>query len=201
MPIDWLMNYWHEIKSQDRRVEKLTPPASLFQHIGDISSLQEKGLSGREQREPFFNQFDQKFKGMNPSATVTTSMSFSQRRTTRCLWKRKWFFLSFNSSKGGLSVDEVSNTNCSPTSDGGNRVSLWTARFSDRRYPSRKPTWRGKYTFKKSSDLCGTFTTLGPLNKGRIDIFPNNSKKFVCLRILETDSHANFVYFREINIW
>ena len=67
--------YWREIKSQDRRVEKLTPPASLFQHIGDISSLKENGLSGRKQREPFFDQFDQKFKGMNPSATVTTSMS------------------------------------------------------------------------------------------------------------------------------
>ena len=45
MPIDWLMDYRREIKSQDRRVEKLTPPASLFQHIGDISSLEEKGLS------------------------------------------------------------------------------------------------------------------------------------------------------------
>ena len=27
MPIDWLMDYWREIKSQDRRVEKLIPPA------------------------------------------------------------------------------------------------------------------------------------------------------------------------------
>ena len=75
MPIDWLMDYWREIKSQDHRVKKLTPPASLFQDFGDISSLKEKGLSGKIQREPFFDQFDQKFKGVNPSAGVTTSMS------------------------------------------------------------------------------------------------------------------------------
>ena len=42
MPIDWLMDYWREIKSQDRRVEKLTPPVSLFQHIGDISCLKKR---------------------------------------------------------------------------------------------------------------------------------------------------------------
>ena len=140
MPIDWLMDYWREIKSQDRRVEKLTPPASLFQHIGDISSLEEKGLSGRKQREPFFDQFEQKFIGMNPSATVTRSMSSHSGEPQDACEKGSGFFLGHNCnySKEGVSVDEVSNTNCSPTSNGGDRVSLRAARFVNRRYPSRK---------------------------------------------------------------
>ncbi|KAK2550814.1 hypothetical protein P5673_028495, partial [Acropora cervicornis] len=100
MPIDWLMDYWREIKSQDRRVEKLTPPASLFQHIGDISSLKEKGLSGGEQREPFFDQFEQKFKGMNPSATVTTSMYSYSGEPQDAYEKGSGFFWATTPRKG-----------------------------------------------------------------------------------------------------
>lgn len=91
MPIDWLMGHWRNIKSQDRRGEK-PPPASLFQHIGDIVSLKEKGLSGRKQREPFFDQFEQKFKGMNPSATVTTSMSSHSGEAQDAYEKGSGFF-------------------------------------------------------------------------------------------------------------
>ena len=165
MPIDWLMDYWREIKSQDRRVQKLIPPASLFQHIGVRSSLKENGLSGKEQREPFFDQFEQKFKGMNPSATVTTSMSSHSGEAQDAYEKGSGFFLGYNSSKGGLSVDEVSNTNCSPTSNGGDRVSLRAARFVNRRYPSRKP--RGKYTFQGEKRFVWDFHDFGTTQQGK----------------------------------
>ena len=54
MPIDWLMDYWRKIKSQDRRAEKLNPPASLFQHIGDISSLKRKRIIGQKTKRTIF---------------------------------------------------------------------------------------------------------------------------------------------------
>jgi len=41
MPIDWLMEQWRQIK--ELKPETRLPRASLFQHIGDRSSLQEKG--------------------------------------------------------------------------------------------------------------------------------------------------------------
>ncbi|XP_067024853.1 alpha-1,3-mannosyl-glycoprotein 4-beta-N-acetylglucosaminyltransferase C-like [Acropora muricata] len=199
MPIDWLMDYWREIKSQDRRVEKLTPPASLFQHIGDISSLKEKGLSGRKQREPFFDQFEQKFKGMNPSATVTTSMYSYSGEPQDAYEKGSGFFWAATPRKG----DYLSIKFQTPTAV--QRATVETGCHDAQRDLLTEGILQGSLEenthSKDKNDLCGTFTTLGPLNKGRIDIFPNNSKKFVCLRILVTDSHINFVYFREINIW
>ena len=94
------MDYWREIKSQDHRVKKLTPPASLFQDFGDISSLKEKGLSGKKQREPFFDQFDQKFKGVNPSAGVTTSMSSHRGEPQDAYEKGTGFFSATTPRKG-----------------------------------------------------------------------------------------------------
>ena len=41
MPTDWLMGVWRQIK--EPKPEDRLPPASLFQHIGDRSSLKEKG--------------------------------------------------------------------------------------------------------------------------------------------------------------
>ena len=199
MPIDWLMGHWRKIKSQYRRAEKLTPPASLFQHIGDISSLKEKGLSGRKQREPFFDQFEQKFKGMNPSATVTTSMSSHSGEPQDAYEKGSGFFWATTPRKG----DYLSMKFQTPTVV--QRVTVETGcHYAQRDLLTEgilQGSLEGNTHSKEKNDLCGTFTTLGPLNKGRIDIFPSNSKKFVCLRILVTDSHTNFVYFREINVW
>lgn len=198
MPIDWLMGHWRNIKSQDRRGEK-PPPASLFQHIGDISSLKEKGLSGRKQREQFFDQFEQKFKGMNPSATVTTSMSSHSGEAQDAYEKGSGFFWAKPPRKG----DYLSMKFQTPTVV--QRVTVETGcHYAQRDLLTEgilQGSLEGNTHSKEKNDLCETFTTLGPLNKGRIDIFPNNSKTFVCLRILVTDSHTNFVYFREINIW
>ena len=195
MPIDWLIDYWRKIKSQDRRVGKLTPPASLFKHIGDISSLEEKGLSGKEQRELFLGQFDQKFKGMNPSARATISMSSHRGEPQDAYEKGIGFFWATTPRKGDYLLLKFQR----PTVV--QRVAVETGCHYAQRDLLTKGILQGSLEGNEKNDLCGTFTTLGSLNKGRIENFPNNSKKFVCLRILITQSHSNFVYFREINIW
>ena len=99
MPIDWLMDYWRKIKDENQGSLRL-PPASLFQHIGDQSSLKEKGLSGREQREPFFDQYDQKYRGGNPPAIVTSSMSSKQGKPRDAYEKGSGYFWASHQRKG-----------------------------------------------------------------------------------------------------
>ena len=108
---------------------------------------------------------------MNASATVTRSMSSHSGEPQDACEKGSGFFLGYNcnSSKEGVSVDEVSNTNCSPTSNGGDRVSLRAARFVNRRYPSRKP--RVKYTFQGEKRFVWDFHDFGTTQQGKDGYF------------------------------
>ena len=98
-PVDLLMIIWRKIKDQKQR---RTPPASLFQHIGEQSSLPEKGRSGlgRMQTEPYFDQYDQKYKGLNPPASVTSSLSSHQGKPQDAYEKGDGYFWAKNPRKG-----------------------------------------------------------------------------------------------------
>ena len=119
MPIDWLMGHWRQIKSQHPN-ENRVPPASLFNHIGDRSSLPENGLSGLKQKEPFFDQYDQKYKGLNPPATVTSSMSPHQGKPQDAYDKGSGLFLGAKSQKRRLRSDKTEHANRCPRGVCGN---------------------------------------------------------------------------------
>ena len=78
MPIDWLMAHFLRIKVPPRSGRIIIPMASLFLHIGCTSSLALNGVRGNRTLERIFDQYDQKYKGLNPPAIVTSSLSASQ---------------------------------------------------------------------------------------------------------------------------
>ena len=75
MPVDWLIQYWRRIKYENKYYkDSVLPPASFFQHIGDNSSFIENKNSFKS-KETFFDEYDVKYNGLNPSAIVSSSMS------------------------------------------------------------------------------------------------------------------------------
>jgi len=74
IPVDWLITYWRKIKCDDPDHQKPSfPPASLFQHIGSHSSFAEnKGRDTNPFREKYFDQYDLKYKGLNPLANISS---------------------------------------------------------------------------------------------------------------------------------
>lgn len=198
MPIDWLMGHWRDIKSENRKDEILTPPASLFQHIGDTSSLKENGQSGRQQREPFFDQYDQKFRGLNPPATVTTSMSPHEGKPEDAYEKGSGFFWALRPQK----QDFLLVTFQRPTVV--QRVTVDTGSYYAKGDLLKYGVLQGSYqddTLSEKNDLCRDFEDLGSFSGGKVDMSPKSSNKVACLKILVTQRQDTYVYFREINIW
>ncbi|XP_068731578.1 alpha-1,3-mannosyl-glycoprotein 4-beta-N-acetylglucosaminyltransferase C-like [Montipora capricornis] len=194
MPIDWLMGHWRGIKSG----KMLTPPASLFQHIGDTSSLKEKGQSGRQQREPFFDHYDQKFRGLNPPATVTTSMSSHEGKAEDAYKKGSGLFWALHPQE----KDFLLVTFQTPTVI--QRVTVDTGSYYAKHDLLKYGVLQGSYqddTLSEKNDLCRDFEDLGSFSGGKVDMSPKSSNKVACLKILVTQRQDTNVYFREINIW
>ena len=204
MPIDWLMDHWRKIKTKRPHDEKeyaRLPPASLFQHIGDRSSLEEKGMSGKRQKEPFFDQYDQKYKGLNPPAIVTSSMSPHQGepqdaydKGSSYFWAKKprkddYVLIKFNTP---TAVKEVFvDTGCYQAEDDLLQSGKLQASFES---VERNPN-------NKNNNSCGNFQTFGSFIDGKAKVSLDESKKVNCLRILVNRGKKELIYFREIDVW
>ena len=103
MPIDWVMHEWTKIKSPKfvYRYNKEPFLASLLEHTGLQSSLAEKAMHNSNDLEPFFNHsdYDQKYKGLNPPATVASSMASYQGEPQDAYDKGSGYFWSKNPQK------------------------------------------------------------------------------------------------------
>ena len=200
MPIDWLMGHWRQIKSQHPN-ENRVPPASLFNHIGDRSSLPEKGLSGVRQKEPFFDQYDQKYKGLNPPATVTSSMSSHQGKPQDAYDKGSGYFWAQNPRKDDYvliklntptAVQEVFvETACYQAKGDLLKFGVLQASFESDKEGSQL----------KDNSNCGNFETLGTFSGGKVKVSLDKSNKVTCLRILVTQDQNEWIYLREVDVW
>ena len=101
MPIDWLTHECTKIKSPEfvYRYNKEPFLASLFEHTGLQSSLAEKAMHNLNDLKPFFNHYDQKYKGLNPPATVASSMASYQGEPQDAYDKGSGYFWSRYSQK------------------------------------------------------------------------------------------------------
>ena len=132
---------------------------------------------------------------MNPSARATISLSSHRGEPQDPYEKGSGFFWATTPRKGDYLLLKFQRRTVVQ------RVAVETGCHYAQRDLLTKGILQGSLEGNEKNDLCGTLTTLGSLNNGRIENFPNNLRKFVCLTILVTQSHSNFVYFREINIW
>ena len=199
MPIDWLMNGWRNLKGHGKI---RSPPASLFQHIGDQSSLEEKGLSGKLQREPFFDQYDQKYRGRNPPASVSSSMSSNQGKPQDAYEKGSGYFWANNVRKDDYVLIKF-NT---PTVV--RKVFIDTGSYHARHDVLRSgdleasfESTAGEVKPFNTSIQCGEFKSLGAFNKGKVESSVDESRRVICLRITVLKDQREWLYIREIDVW
>ena len=192
MPIDWLMGIWRQIK--EPKPEDRLPPSSLFQHIGDKSSLQENGMSGIHQKEPFFDQYDQKHMGRNPPAVVTSSLSSYQGQPQDAYNKGSGYFWAKDVGKDDYVLIKFNK----PTAV--QEVIVETACHQAQNDLLKSADLQASFE-PAEGDSCGSFQTFGSFSGGKAKISLDKSKKVICLRILVTQAQTEWVYLREIDVW
>ncbi|XP_046848144.1 alpha-1,3-mannosyl-glycoprotein 4-beta-N-acetylglucosaminyltransferase C-like [Xenia sp. Carnegie-2017] len=75
MPVDWLEPCWKDYRGQDPATTPVIA-ASLFQHIGRVSSFQYKEWQRPNTlKEKIFDRFDHKYAGLNPPAIISTDLT------------------------------------------------------------------------------------------------------------------------------
>ena len=207
MPIDWLMIQWRGVKQQEGAWNQINvffrlPPASLFQHIGSISSLQENEIpTNGSDKESFFNQYDQKYKGLNPPASVTSSMGSYQGKPQDAYEKGSGYFWAKDAKKDDYilikfnsptAIQEVFvDTGCQQAWSDILKSGVLQANFES---PENDPRL-------EDTNLCGNFKTLGSFDRGKAKLSLDKSKNVICLRILVTQNQDEWIYLREIDVW
>ena len=107
---------------------------------------------------------------MNPSAEVTTSLSSHRGEPQGAYEKGSGFFFFW--AKTPRNGDYLLMKFQTPTVV--QRVTVETGCHYAQRDLLTKGILQGSLEGNEKNHLCGTFTTMGPLKKGTIDIFPNN---------------------------
>ena len=199
MPIDWLMVRWINFKYH-ARYEKEPFLASLFQHVGVQSSLAEKGINRNS--EPFFDQYDHKYKGLNPPATVTSSLASYQGdpqdaydKGSGYFWSRypqknDYVLIKFNVATAVQKVF-VDTGSYKARKDllyfGVLQASFWSA--------------EGSGTQTSGHDSCGQFEIIGFFYQGQAKATLDESRDVTCFKILVERDQSQPIFLREIDVW
>jgi len=205
MPVDWLITYWRKIKYDGPYHPKLSfPPASLFQHIGSYSSFAEnKGRDTNTSREIYFDQYDLKYKGLNPLANVSSQMTSSYGHPqdaynrgygyfrTKKVKKDDFIIVQFTPAVSIRKVFVDTGSYIAP--DDYLRSAVLQASFNNK---------NELQTNANGIKTCTVFETIGNFQHGKVEVTFNESNKMTsCLRVLVTQDQTNWVFFREIDVW
>ena len=199
MPVDRLVSTWRRIKSDGNF---MSPPASFFQHIGDNSSFIENKDSFKS-KETFFDEYDHKYKGLNPPATINSSMhnSYDGAKPEYAYNKGSGYFWVREVKKGDFIVIEFSSvttvravfvdtgSNFAPTDQ--LKSGVLQASFQG----------DGNETQVNDSSNCRHFETIGDFKNGRVKVSLHENRKLFCLRILVRRDQAEWLFVREIDVW
>ena len=202
MPVDWLIWYWRNVKEPYNSVY-IYPAASFFQHKGIRSSLKEKEWSTNISYDRYFDVYDHKYKGLNPPADVTSSITPNEgnpqdayRRGFGYFWGRgvkinDHVTVKFNSA---VNVKEVFvDTGSNLALKDWLKFGVLQASFASE---ENKGTWRAA-----RSPSCGNFETVVTFVEGKVNVTFHDSRKVDCLRILVTQNQPEWLFLREIDVW
>ena len=199
MPIDWLMGHLRRIKGSTVS-KRIRPMASLFQHVGTNSSFAQN-TRGIGNLEPRFDEYDQKYKGLNPPASVTSSLSPHEGKPQHAYDKGSGYFWGTAPKEGdhvlikfhtAIAVQEVFvDTGSYQAPRDLLKSGVLQATFESAESVERI----------KSEDSCGKFETVGMFDKGKVKVFLEKSKKIICLRIFVTQNQKEYIFLREIDVW
>ena len=204
MPVDWLIAFWRKIK-YDRPYYQdfIFPPASLFQHIGSHSSLAEnKGRDTNASREKYFDKYDVKYKGLNPSATVSSQMTSSYGRPQDAYNKGYGYFRAKEVKKNDFIIVQFT------PSVSIRKVFVDTGSYiAPHDYLQSgvlQASFNNKNELQANSNgikTCTVFETIRNFQHGKAEVTFNDNKSTSCLRVLVTQSQTNWVFLREIDVW
>ena len=201
MPIDWLMAHFLRIKVPPRSGRVIIPMASLFLHIGRTSSLALNGVRGNRTLERIFDQYDQKYKGLNPPAIVTSSLSASQGKPQDAYDKGGRYFWGKPPRKDDYVLIKFD------TATSIKKVFVATGCYEARRDLLYSGVLQASFessaigSQKQSADSCGNFEKVGSFSKGKVKAFIEKTKKVNCFRILVTQKQERHLFLREIDVW
>ena len=204
MPVDWLIAFWRKIKYDGPYYQAfIFPPASLFQHIGSHSSFAEnKGRDTSASREIYFDQYDIKYKGLNPSATISSQMTSSYGHPqdaynrgygyfwTKVVKKSDFITVRFTPAVCIRKVFVDTGSYIAP--DDFLQSAVLQASFNNKNEQQANAN---------GTETCTVFETIGNFLQGKVEVTLNENKNTTCLRVLVTESQTNWVFFREIDVW
>ncbi|KAJ7377746.1 Alpha-1,3-mannosyl-glycoprotein 4-beta-N-acetylglucosaminyltransferase C [Desmophyllum pertusum] len=198
MPVDWLIEHWRKIKGGDQLI---LPAASFFEHEGKRSSLSENKL--RDEAK-YFDLYDHKYKGLNPPASLFSSISSNIGQPQEAYTSGIGYFWGKHVQINGsvtVRFDSVVNVKQVFVDTGSNlalkdwlKVGVLQASFVSTQ--SHNPVSR-----ENISSNCENFETIAPFVKGKANITLTNSQGIECLRILVTQNQAQWLFLREIDVW
>ena len=202
MPVDWLIAFWRKIKyDRPYHQEFIFPPAALFQHIGSHSSFAgNKGRDTNASREKYFDQYDLKYKGLNPSATVSSQMASNYGHPQDAYNRGYGYFWTTKVKKDdfilvqftpAVSIRKVFvDTGSCISPDDQLYSAVLQASFSDK----HEQQTNGIKT-------CTVFETIRNFQHGKVEVAFDEGKNTSCLRMLVTQNQTNWVFVREIDVW
>ena len=201
MPVDWLIEHWRQIKYENYYKGFVLPPASFFQHIGDNSSFIENKNSFKS-KETFFDEYDVKYNGLNPSAIVSSSMSSGDKtRPENAYNKGSGYFWA----KGVKRDDFIIIKFRSITTI--HKVFVETGSYlapKDRLQSGvLQASFQNESKDREANDTtnCKDFETIGDFEVGRVKVSLTGSRKVFCLRVLVTKNQNEWLFVREIDVW
>ncbi|XP_068718491.1 alpha-1,6-mannosyl-glycoprotein 4-beta-N-acetylglucosaminyltransferase-like isoform X2 [Montipora capricornis] len=201
MPGDWLLELWRKIK-YDRKDYKefVLPPAALFQHIGDSSSFIENKNSFKS-KEKFYDAYDVKYRGLNPLAIVTSSMSSNDGTKPEDAYNKGTGFFWAKRAKENDYIE---------------------IRFNSPVFVHEVFVETGSYTapndFLKSGSLqasfvnhdneleatipadCKNYESIKDFKNGKVNASLQETRKVLCFRILVTKDQSEWIFVREIDV-
>ena len=196
MPVDWLIEYWKQVKYDQELSFPL--PASLFQHVGSHSSFIEN--IPRDTEERYFDLYDLKYKGLNPSAIVSSQMTSEYGHPQDAYNKGYGYFWTQEVKKDDFITVEFTPavTIRKVFVDTGSHIAP-----EDQLESAVLQASFNKEDEKQTNGSlnCKQFETIGKFKKGKIELALNGSEKTTCLRVLVMKNQTNWAFFREIDVW
>lgn len=203
MPIDWLMDHWAKIKyPAEHYSNNKVPLASLFEHIGVTSSLAEKVSHNYNALEDFFDRYDQKYKGLNPPATVTSSLASHEGDPQDAYDRGSGYFWSGSPQKDDYILIKFNRATAVK------KVFVDTGSYRARDdllyFAVLQASFESADVSRTQSSgvhTCENFQTVGRFIEGKFGTFVDDTIVVNCFRILVTHYQVERIFLREIDIW
>lgn len=192
MPVDWLEYKWREIKGQPTGFWRRRA-ASLFQHIGVVSSMLNKK---QDLAEPYFDNHSQKFLGQNPPAKLHTDIiGYHNLEIENAYEKGSGYFWGKCMDKPSCFVKIIFRENITvkriAIETGANLAINDTIHFGSLESGT-----------KTQGKDCLQYDNKIPMNfkNGRLDVSFSKELTTNCIKLV-IRKQVQWIFLREINVW